>query len=98
MATEEERIRAREGLVDAAIRVGLPPEFGQLMARELRSAVAMDRMRAHLLGVRPSRMEDIADEMLAIMEQRDAWIEQKRSEEANAAITAFYNRPNREED
>ena len=38
-------------------------------------------------------MEDIADEMLALMEQRDRWVEQRRSEEANAAITAFYNRP-----
>ena len=93
MATEEERLRAREELIDAATCIGLPTEFGDLMARELRSAVAMDRMRAYLLGVRPRRMEEIADEMLAIMEQRDAWIEQKRSEEANAAITAFYNRP-----
>lgn len=97
MATEEERRWAREGLVAATERLGLPREFGELMARELRSAVAMERMRAYLVGVRPRRMEDIADELLAIMEQRDAWIEQKRSEEANAAITAFYNRPDREE-
>ena len=93
MATEEERIRAREGLVRAAQRLGLPTEFGELMCGQLRTAQAMDRMRTYLLGVRPTRMEEIADEMLAIMQERDRWIEQKRSEEANASITRFYNRP-----
>ena len=95
MATDEERAAAREGLVRAAVSIGLPEEFGYLMARELRATPAMERMRAYLLGVRPTHMEDIADEMLAICEQRDRWIERKRSEEAEAAVTAFYNRPDR---
>ncbi len=95
MATEEERRAARAGLVSAAVRVGLPIEFAELLVHELRTTPAMQRMTAYLLGVRPTHMEDIADEMLAIMEQRDRWFEQKRSEEANATITAFYNRPDR---
>ena len=93
MASEEERRRAREGLIRAAQRLGLPVEFGELMCSQLRTAHAMERMRAYLVGVRPTRLEEIADEMLAIMEERDRWFEQKRSEEANAAITRFYNRP-----
>ena len=97
MATPEERARARAGLIQAAARIGLPAEVGELMCDQLRTTPAMERMRAYLLGVRPSRMEDIADEMLALMQQRDTWIMQKRSEEANAAITAFYNRPRGDE-
>ena len=93
MATPEERAAARTRLVRAAEQIGLPAEFGTLMCDQLRSAVAMNRMSTYLLGVRPTRMEDIADEMLALMQLRDSWVEQKRSEEANAAITAFYNRP-----
>ncbi|MBR3157676.1 MAG: hypothetical protein IKG18_11775 [Atopobiaceae bacterium] len=93
MATPEERAAARTRLVRAAEQIGLPAEFGALMCDQLRSAVAMNRMSTYLLGVRPTRMEDIADEMLALMQLRDSWVEQKRSEEANAAITAFYNRP-----
>lgn len=93
MVTEHERKEAREALIDAAAQLGLPLEFGELMARELRTTTAMRRMQAYLLGVRPHRMEDIADELLAIAEQRDTWFEQKRNDQANAAITAFYNRP-----
>ena len=31
MATPEERARSRAGLIDAAARIGLPAEFGELM-------------------------------------------------------------------
>jgi len=53
----------------------------------------MRRMTAYLRGANPQSPEEIADEMLAILEQRRRWVEQKVSEHANASITAFYNRP-----
>ncbi len=36
--------------------------------------------------------------MLAICADRDRWVEQKKSEYANAKITEFYNRPRESED
>lgn len=88
----DERDEAIRSLVGAVAALGYPPEFGDLLLRELRFAPAIRRMAGYLWNVRPSSMEDIADELLAIREETDCWIEQKRSEHANAQITAFYNR------
>lgn len=98
MPTSKERSRAdaREGLVRAAVRIGYPAELGELLADELRSEVAMRRMTGYLLQARPTTMEDIADELLAIRANQSRWIETKISEHANASITAFYNRDREE--
>jgi hypothetical protein len=44
----------------------------------------------------PSSPEEIADEMLAILAQRQTWVRQKMSQRANDAVTTFYNRPREE--
>ena len=87
-----ERERAREDLIYAIQELGYPPEFGVVIARELGGAKSMRRMTAYLRGARPGSPEEIADEMLAILEQRHTWVQQKMSERANASITQFYNR------
>ena len=56
-------------------------------------ARAMRRMTAYLRQAGPRGPEEIADEMLAIVTDRDRWAEQKRSEYYNAKVTEFYNRP-----
>lgn len=80
-------------LLDATMRLGYPEEFAQVMAHELGSPQAIGRMAAYLRYERPTSPEQIADELLAITAMRERWAEQKRSEQANAALTAFYNRP-----
>ena len=100
MSTMSERALREEALrdlIDAIEQLGYPGEFGEVIARELGGEKSMRRMSAYLRGARPHSPEEIADEMLAIIQLRETWVEQKVSEHANASITAFYNRP-REED
>lgn len=88
-----EREQAYATLADSVLHAGYPEEFAQVLAHELRSAKAMRRMAAYISSARPNSPEQIADELLAIVYERDRWVEQKMSEHANASITAFYNRP-----
>ncbi len=84
---------AYQSLIDAIERLGYPQEFGVVLAQELRTDNAMERMTAYLRSARPSSPEEIANELLAITSMRDRWVEQKIGEHANASLTAFYNRP-----
>lgn len=86
------RERARQKLIETVVGLGHPQEFGVLIADELRTEKAMGRMTAYLRNARPTQLETIADEMLAIIAERDMWVERKISEHANATITRFYNR------
>lgn len=92
--TRRDRLRedARTQLVDAILQLGYPAEFGVVLAEELRSEQAMRRMASYLRQAQPQSPEEIADEMLAIVAQRDSWVERKISEHAQASVTAFYNR------
>jgi len=91
MATESWRSAYRE-LVDAAVEQGYPEEFGTLLAKNLGSERAMRRMAGYLRQARPQSVEEIADEMLAIMSVRDRWAQTKQAERANSAYTEFLNR------
>ena len=90
--------QAYASLVRAVLQEGYPEEFAQVLAGELRSPAAIGRMAAYIRNVHPTGPEQIADEMLAIVYERDRWVQQKMSEHANASITAFYNRPRDLED
>lgn len=90
-----ERAREAARLVAAVAGLGFPEEFGQVLARELGGPWSMRRMTSYLLGARPTRPEDVADELVAILAERDRLVEQHRSEHANASVTAFYNLPGR---
>ena len=92
------RERARTRLLRAFVELGFPEEFGVVVADSLRGEKSMDRMAGYLRAARPTSMEQIADEMLAIMADRDSWVEKKISEHANGKITEFYNRPRDEDD
>lgn len=91
------REAARADLIAAIEELGYPGEFGEVIASQLGGEWSLRRMTSYLRGANPHSPEEIADEMLAIIQLRETWVEQKVSEHANASITAFYNRP-REED
>ena len=44
----------------------------------------MSRMIGYLHHAKPRSAEEIADEMLAIMSDRERWIKKKEAEQANA--------------
>ena len=90
--------QAREGLRRAVVACGFPEEFASALAMGLGSENAIRHMTSYLWGVRPTSMEDVADELVAIVDVRDRWIERKVSERAQASLTAFYNRPREDEE
>ena len=76
--------QARDNLVYAVTELGFPEDFGHLIAKELGSPKAMERMTVYLENVKPRSTVDIVDEMLAIKSDIEAWRELKASREANA--------------
>ena len=67
-------------LVDTIIDMGYPEAFGIEIANILRTEKMMTRMMVYLRGSRPASAEEIADEALAIAEQRDRWVQKKKAE------------------
>ena len=81
--------RARDRLAAAVAALGYPEELAGLLARQLGSPQAIDRMAAYLYQARPGNMEMIADEMLAICAEIDAWREKKECREAQSGYSAW---------
>ena len=91
--TEAQRVwaAARNRLTGAVRSAGFPGELSDLLAKELRSPRAIDRMTAWINQAHPRSLETIVDEMLAIRADLDAWAEKKESEAAQAGITGWLN-------
>ncbi|MCH4206397.1 MAG: hypothetical protein LKF53_08425 [Solobacterium sp.] len=64
-------------------RYGYPESFGRAIAQQLRTENSMKRMIGYLLQGKPSNPEEIADEMIAIEEEKQRWIQKKQAEYAN---------------
>ena len=84
MSAPESWKAAYRELIGTIVRMGYPEEFGKLIARNLGSEKTMRRMTAYLHSAKQRSAEEIADEMLAIMSDRERWIRKKKAEEANA--------------
>jgi len=84
MATESWK-NAYRNLIIAITELGYPEEFGKQIAKNLGSEKMMTRMCAYLHSANPRTAEEIADEMLALMSDRERWIQKKEAEEANRA-------------
>ena len=80
----DERARIYRELVRAIVRMGYPEEFGIAIADNLRTEKTIGRMIRYLDHAKPRSAEEIADEMLAIMDDRERWIQKKSAE--------YYNR------
>ena len=80
----DERERITEELIQQLVRMGYPAEFGAAIANNLRTEKTMNRMIRYLRNASPRSAEEIADEMLAIMEDRNRWIQKKEAEYYNA--------------
>ena len=71
-------------LVQMLVRMGYPKEFGVVIADNLRTEKTMSRMISYLKQANPRSADEIADEMLAIMEDRERWIRKKTAEYYNS--------------
>lgn len=94
--TENQSIwaQSRDGLVREVTSLGFSSELAELMARELKSPKAIDRMASYVRQMRPQSEEMLVDEMLAICADINAWREKKESQEAQAKYNArlYYSR------
>jgi hypothetical protein len=88
---KKEWARARDELVAAITDLGFPKELGDEIAKTLGSPKAMRRMNAYLYNVKPSSVELVVDEMLAIRDDIDRWKDKKAAEEANAVYNDILN-------
>ena len=82
---------SRNRLATAVADLGYPEGLADLLAKQLGSPKAIDRMTAYLQQARPGSLEMIADEMLAICAEIEAWREKKESQEAQAGYSAWLN-------
>ena len=89
--TENQRIwaQARDRLVSAVTALGFPAELAELMARQLKSPKAIDRMTSYIRQAHPQSEEMLVDEMLAICDEIDTWREKKESQIAQAQYNAW---------
>ena len=70
-------------MISTVVSLGFPAELGEVAARHLGSPKAIERMKAYLNYTKPTDMNIIADEMLAIRDEIDAWKEKKAGIESN---------------
>ena len=80
----DDRERITEELIKQLVKMGYPAEFGAAIANNLRTEKTMSRMIRYLRNANPRSAEEIADEMLAIMEDRNRWVQKKEAEYYNA--------------
>ena len=91
--------QARDRLVAAVAEAGFSAELAELMARQLKSPKAIDRMAAYIRLAHPRTEEMLVDEMLAICAEIETWRQKKESQEAQAGYNAWlYQRRREEED
>ena len=93
----EIRKRKKRELIDILIRMGFSAELGEAIAANLRTEKPMNRMIGYLLSAQPRTEENIVDEMLAIMSDRDTWIRKKEAEFYNQKYNEYLN-SHREDD
>ena len=70
---------------------GYPKEFcAEIAYKNLNTDYTATRMLGYLYRVSNPRIEDLVDEMLAILSDRDAIIQKKEMEHAQAVINEIY--------
>ncbi len=92
--------QARDRLVAVVTTLGFSAELADLMARQLGSPKAIDRMTSYVRLARPRTEEMLVDEMLAICAEIETWRERKESQEAQARYNSwlYYKKWNPDEE
>ena len=71
---------------------GYPKEFcAEIAYKNMNTDYTATRMLGYLYRVSDPRIEDLVDEMLAILSDRDAIIQKKEMEHAQAVINDIYS-------
>ena len=81
--------QARGRLVAAVTGIGFSAELAELMAKQLGSPKAIDRMVSYIRQAHPRTEEMLVDEMLAICAELETWRQKKESQEAQARYNSW---------
>ena len=85
--------QARDRLVAAVTGIGFSADLAELMAKQLGSPKAIDRMVSYIRQAHPRTEEMLVDEMLAICAEIETWRQKKESQEAQARYNSWlYNK------
>ena len=92
--------QARDRLVAAVTGIGFSAELAELMAKQLGSPKAIDRMVSYIRQTHPRTEEMLVDEMLAICAEIETWRQKKESQEAQARYNSwlYYKKWNPDEE
>ena len=71
--------------------MGYPEELGRAVSANLVSEISLERMLGYLYHAKPKTAEEIVDEMLAIMDDRDRWLKKKSAEYYNSRYNILLN-------
>ena len=82
---------ARKELAGAVASLGYPEELADLLAKQLGSPRAIERMTSYLYQAKPGSLEMIVDETLAIRAEIEAWREKKENREAQEGYSRWLN-------
>ncbi len=82
-----------EILYDLMLRKEYPEEFTKLICMEMSTDFTAERMMHYVSGEK-KRLEDVADEMIAIKDLRDRLINKHISEHAQVSINKLYREIN----
>ena len=80
--------QARDRLAAAVTGIGFSAELAELMAKQLGSPKAIDRMVSYIRQAHPRTEEMLVDEMLAICAEIETWRQKKESQEAQSRYNA----------
>ena len=83
-------------LYELMLRKGYPEEFSRLICAEMSTDFTAERMMSYVSGPK-KRLEDIADEMIAIKDLRDRLINKHITEHANRSINELYRNINEDD-
>ena len=72
------------------VRAGYPADFAALVAREMNTDYLAERMIRYVNKVGLIPADEFADEMLAVIEERNRLRDKHRAEEAQAKINELY--------
>ena len=77
-------------LYDLMVSKGYPPEFSAIIADELHTEFTAARMIGYISRSDRLPLEEVADEMLAILSDRDRIVEKHALEHAQSKINEMY--------
>ena len=89
----DNKLSKSELLMKMMLRKGYPEDFSRLICAEMSTDFTAERMLKYISGEK-HKLEDVADEMVAIKDLRDRLVDKHISEHAQQSINKLYREIN----